>query len=61
MKFSLGIVLVGALIFLPAGNLSFPNGWPFMGILFVPVSFTGIVMMFKNPELLGKRQNAKEQ
>ncbi len=59
-KFSLGVVLVGALIFLPAGTISFVNGWWLMGILFVPMFLAGIVLMVKNPELLVKRLNAKE-
>ncbi len=60
-KFLLGVVLVGLLIFLPAGTLSFFNGCLFMGILFLPMFFAGIVMMFKNPELLRKRLDAKEK
>jgi len=60
-KIFLGIALVGALIFMPAGTLSFFNGWLLMGILFVPMFFAGIVMMFKNPKLLKKRLNAKEK
>ena len=60
-KFVLGIVLVALLIFLPAGTLSFFNGWLFMGVLFVPMFSAGIVMMFKNPELLKKRLDAKEE
>lgn len=60
-KFLLGIVLVGLLIFLSAGTFRFKNGLLFMGILFVPMFLAGIVMMFKNPELLKKRLNAKEE
>ena len=60
-KFLLGVVLVGLLIFLPAGTFLFPNGWILMGILFVPMFFAGIVMMFKKTELLKKRLNAKEK
>lgn len=60
-KFLLGVVLVGALIFLPAGTVSFFNGWLLMGILFIPMFIAGLVMMFKNPELLRKRLNAKEK
>ncbi|OCA80712.1 methyltransferase family protein [Bacillus sp. FJAT-27986] len=60
-KFLLGVVLVGLLIFLPAGTLLFAYGWLFMGILFVPMFLAGIVMMFKNPELLKKRLNVKEK
>ena len=60
-KFLLGVLLVGILLFLPAGTLAFPNGWLFMGILFIPMFCAGIMMMFKNPELLKKRLNAKEK
>ena len=60
-KFVLGVVLVGLLIFLPAGTVSFFNGWLLMGILFVPMFLAGIVMMFKNPDLLKSRLNAKEK
>ena len=55
LKFIAGIILIGFLIFLPAGTLAFWNGWLFMGILFVPMFLAGIVMMVKNPELLKKR------
>ena len=61
LKFVLGIVLVGLLIFLPAGSFSYINGWVFMGILFIPMFFAGIVMMIKDPELLKSRLNAKEK
>ena len=61
LKFLLGAILVGILIFLPAGSLKFFNGWLLMGILFVPMFFAGIIMMIKNPELLKKRLNAKEK
>ena len=60
LKFSLGVVLIGLLIFLPAGTFHYWNGWLFMGILFVPMFLAGIVMMLKNPDLLKKRLNAKE-
>ena len=60
-KFLLGVVLIGLLIFLPAGTLSFTYGWIFMGILFIPMFLAGIVMMIKSPQLLAKRLNAKEK
>lgn len=60
-KFAAGVLLVGALIFLPAGTLAYPNGWLLMGILFVPMFAAGIVMMFKNPALLAKRLDAREK
>ena len=61
LKFTLGVVLVGLLIFLPAGTLAFPGGWLLMTILFVPMFLAGIVMMWKNPALLKSRLNAKEK
>lgn len=61
LKFLLGVVLVGVLIFLPAGSLAYFNGWLLMGLLFVPMFFAGIVMMVKNPELLKSRLDAKEK
>ena len=61
IKFCLGVVLVGALIFLPAGTFSFFYGWILMGILFIPMFCAGIVMMVKNPELLKRRLQAKEK
>lgn len=61
IKFLLGVILVGVLIFLPAGTFSYFNGWLFMGILFVPMFIAGIVMMIKNPSLLKSRLDAKEK
>ena len=61
LKFTLGVVLVGLLIFLPAGTWNYPGGWLLMGILFVPMFLAGIVMMCKNPDLLRSRLNAKEK
>lgn len=61
IKFLLGIVLVGALIFLPAGTLSYFGGMLLMVVLFVPIFFAGLVMMLKNPELLKSRLSAKEK
>ena len=60
-KFLAGFVLVGLLIFLPAGTIFFFNGWLFMAVLFVPMFLAGVVMMFKNPALLKSRLQAKEK
>ena len=60
-KFIFGFLLIGSLIFFPAGTLSYFNGWLFMGILFIPMFFAGVVLMIKNPYLLKKRLNAKEK
>lgn len=59
-KFTLGAVITGLLLFLPAGTLAYWNAWLFMGILFVPMFLAGIFLMVKNPDLLRKRLQAKE-
>ena len=56
-----GIVILGLLIFLPAGTLAFWQGWLLMGVLFIPMIIAGIVMMIKCPDLLRKRLNAREE
>lgn len=61
LKFLLGVVLVGVLVFWPAGTLCFPAGWLFMGILFIPMFVAGLVMLAKDPRLLQSRLNAKEK
>lgn len=59
-KYFFGLVVIALLLFLPAGTLRYWNAWLLIGILFVPMFFAGIVMMLRNPELLKKRLNAKE-
>ena len=61
IKFLLGVILVGVLVFLPAGTFEYLNGWIFMGVLFIPMFIAGIIMMIKNPKLLESRLNAKEK
>ncbi len=60
-KFLSGLLLMGLLLFLPAGTFAWPDGWLLMGILFVPMFFAGLVMMAKSPDLLRRRLNAKEE
>ena len=60
-NFFLGVIILGLLIFLPAGSFHYWQGWLLMGILFIPMFIAGFVMMAKNPELLQKRLNAQEQ
>ena len=61
IKFLLGFIMVGLLLFIPAGSIEYWNGWLFMGLLFIPMFIFGIILMIKNPELLKKRLNAKEK
>lgn len=60
-KFLAGLILVGLLLFLPAGTFAYWQAWLFIGILFVPMFIAGIWLMFSSPELLRKRLSAKEE
>ena len=60
VKFILGVLIIGLLLFIPANTINYWNGWLFMGLLFIPMFIAGIVMMVKSPDLLKKRLNAKE-
>ena len=61
IKFLTGVLLIGLLIFLPAGSFTYWQGWLMMGVLLVPMFIAGIVMLVKSPDLLRKRLNAKEK
>jgi len=61
VKYTLGLLLVGALIFLPAGTLGYVNGWLFVALLFIPMLIAGFVMYFKSPDFLKKRLDVKEK
>ena len=60
-KFFAGLVMVSALLFLPAGTMDYPGGWLLIAILFIPMFLAGLVMMAVNPSLLRSRLNAKEK
>lgn len=60
-KFIMGLLMVGLLIFLPAGTIHYWNGWLFIGLLFIPMFFLGTVLLIKAPELLAKRLQSKEK
>lgn len=61
VKFICGLLLVGLLLFLPAGTLCYTYGWLLMGLLFAPMLIAGFVMFFKSPDFLRKRLDAKEK
>ena len=61
VKFLSGLILVALPLFLSAGSFSYWNAWLFMGILFIPMFIAGLILMKKNPYLLEKRLNAKEE
>ena len=59
-KFLIGLIIICILLFIPAGTINYPNGWLFIALLFIPMLFAGIIMLFKSPDLLRRRLNAKE-
>lgn len=61
IRFGIGLLIVMLLIFLPAGTLAYAGGWRFLGVLFVPMALLGVILLKKNPELLKKRLENKEQ
>ena len=61
LKFRIGLLLVGLMLFLPAGSLRYPNAWLFLALLFLPILVLGLLLFFKAPTLLEKRLNAKEK
>jgi len=61
IKYIIGIILVGLLIFIPAGSIDFTKGWLFIGLLFIPMFIVGIILIIFNPKLLEIRLNAKEK
>lgn len=60
-KFLCGLLMVGLLVFLPAGTIAYGNGWLLVGLLFGPMLIAGFVMFFMAPEFLEKRLDAKEK
>lgn len=60
-KYLMGLLLVSILLFIPAGSIKYIHGWLFICLLFIPMFIAGIIMLFKNPELLKNRLNAKEK
>ena len=60
-KYIIGFILVGVLLFLPAGTFNYPGAWLFLALLFIPMLLMGIVLFAKAPALLEKRLNNKEK
>ena len=61
IKYMSGLVMMGLLLFIPAGTLAYAGGWRFIALLFIPMLILGITLLIKSPQLLAKRLNAKEK
>ncbi|MBE6541592.1 MAG: isoprenylcysteine carboxylmethyltransferase family protein [Ruminococcaceae bacterium] len=60
IKYIIGLLAVGALLFVPAGSFAYLNGWLFIALLFIPILILGVILFIKAPTLLEKRLSAKE-
>ena len=60
-KFVIGFIMLGILLFFPAGSFTFWNAWLFISLLFLPMIALGIILWLKAPDLLEKRLNTKER
>ena len=61
VAFLCGLLITGAVLFIPADTLDYPGAWLFMALLFTPILIMGVVLLIKNPELLRKRLEMKER
>ncbi|MBQ5885082.1 MAG: isoprenylcysteine carboxylmethyltransferase family protein [Clostridia bacterium] len=61
IKFIAGLILVGLLLFLPAGTVNYSGAWLFIAFLFIPMLLLGVVLLFKAPKLLQKRLDGREK
>ena len=61
IKFVLGLILVGALLFVPAGSFAYIGAWLFIALLFLPMLILGVILFIRSPELLAKRLDVKEK
>ena len=61
LKLLAGVLLVGFLLFLPAGTLHYGGAWLLFAVLFLPMLLLGAVLLVKAPTLLEKRIGVKER
>lgn len=61
MKLLCGAAAIALLLFLPAGTFHYPGGLLFCALLFIPMLIVGAILLLKDPALLEKRLNSKEQ
>jgi protein-S-isoprenylcysteine O-methyltransferase Ste14 len=61
VRFSIGFIFIGVVIFVPAGTLKFFNGWLYIAGMMIPMIFTLTYLLIRDPELLSKRAKMKEK
>lgn len=61
IKYLTGLIMIGFLLFLPAGTMRYWNAWVLISALFGPMLVLGAVLLLKSPDLLAKRLDTKEK
>jgi protein-S-isoprenylcysteine O-methyltransferase Ste14 len=60
-RFGAGVIVLGCLLFLPAGTFAFWQAWVYLGLLFVPAAIVGAVLLVRDPQLLERRMRRREK
>lgn len=61
LLYAASLVVVGAMLFLPAGTLQYWQAWLYMAVVFVPVAFVGIYFLARDREFLERRFRMREK
>lgn len=59
--FSLAFIVIGLMLFLPAGSLNYWQAWVFMATLLVPFIFVASYLLKHDPALLERRMRFREK
>jgi protein-S-isoprenylcysteine O-methyltransferase Ste14 len=60
IRYIASFLVIGCLLFIPAGTFYYWNAWVLLGAFFIPMVFVFFYLATKNPELLEKRMRMKE-
>lgn len=55
------LIIAASILFLSAGSMNYWNAWLFMAAIFIPMLFSLMYLLAKDPELLEKRMRTKEK
>lgn len=61
LRFVIAFIVLGSMLFLPAGSIYFWQAWLYCGILLIPVFFVFLYFLKKDPELLERRMRFREK
>jgi len=61
LRLALGLIMVAAMLFVPAGSLRFWQGWAFLAVAFIPVISFSLYLCKHDPQLMERRLQRKEK